>query len=177
MTLYRLPGEGELIRQQENDTSEGVNDRGKSQDSTKRPLKDTTNVQTTDPYGFVSSQHSTTKTTEQLGTTTGTGNGCSAPFQVLWKTISCSPENGTSSDPPPFGKSCYVSKFSPTGNIMALAINRRSAADTQVLFYSPLTDNGLSSPVYQTQDDRKSGRLATVNRFLGLQITVQHMHC
>ena len=83
-----------------------------------------------------------------------------APFSNSWKTISyCSQDHNKSGSKSSLsGQGCYLSRFSPTGNIVALAINHREALDTQVLFMSPLVETGLSSAVYQPKFDRKLGR-------------------
>ena len=83
-----------------------------------------------------------------------------APFGASWKTISyCSQDrNKSGSKSSLSGQGCYLSKFSPTGNIVGLAINHREALDTQVLFMSPLVETGLSSAVYQPKFGRKLGR-------------------
>ena len=83
-----------------------------------------------------------------------------APFGASWKTISyCSHDHNKSGSKSSLsGQGCYLSKFSPAGNVVALAINHREALDTQVLFMSPLVETGLSSAVYQPKFGRKLGR-------------------
>ena len=83
-----------------------------------------------------------------------------APFSASWKTISyCSQDHNKSGSKSSLsGQGCYLSKFSPAGNVVALAINHREALDTQVLFMSPLVETGLSSAVYQPKFGRKLGR-------------------
>lgn len=83
-----------------------------------------------------------------------------APFSASWKTTSyCSQDRNKSGSMSSLsGQGCYLSKFSPTGNIVALAVNHREALDTQVLFMSPLVETGLSSAVYQPKFGRKLGR-------------------
>ena len=83
-----------------------------------------------------------------------------APFDAIWKTMSyCSQDcNKSGSKSSLSGRGCYLSKFSPTGNIVGLAINHEEALDTQVLFVSPLVETGLSSAIYQPKFRRKLGR-------------------
>ena len=83
-----------------------------------------------------------------------------APFDAIWKTMSyCSQNfNKSGSKSSLSGRGCYLSKFSPTGNIVSLAINHEEALDTQVLFVSPLVETGLSNAVYQPKFRRKLGR-------------------
>ena len=86
-------------------------------------------------------------------------SSCNVPFSTDWKTISfCPPENESTSKISLSGRGCYISKFSPTGSVVALAINRREATDTRLLFFSPLVETGLSSPAYQPKVGRKLGR-------------------
>ena len=81
------------------------------------------------------------------------------PFQTFWRSGTCRAEGKDVSQRSSLtGRGSYVSKFSPTGNIMALAMNKELAADTQVLFLSPLTECGLACPVYQFRDKEKAGR-------------------
>lgn len=87
------------------------------------------------------------------------------PFQTSWSTVFYS-----STDPVEVGTSsnslssrltrrgCYVCRLSPTCGITALAINKREASDCSVVFFSPLTDTGLSSPLYPPKKRDKSGR-------------------
>ena len=98
----------------------------------------------------------------------GSEEPCEAPnrgvidtpsFQALWRTGTCCVEGKDADQCSSLtGKGTYVSKFSPTGNVVALAMNRELAADTRVLFLSPLTECGLASPVYQFRDKEKAGR-------------------
>ena len=150
-------------------------------DSRDEPLRDRVNVLETEqvpdsPGPEIESSHShkfeeEPQTGQAPASTTDSGSGHSkeprkvssrditdTPFQVIWRTITCCAEGKDIQHSSLTGRGSYVSKFSPTGNIMALAVNRNLAADTRVLFFSPLTECGLSSPVYQFRDKEKSGR-------------------
>ena len=59
-------------------------------------------------------------------------------------------------------RGCYVVKFSPTGSIAALAVNRREASDTAVVFFSPLVDASVSTPLYLSKAQEKTGRYTKV---------------
>ena len=86
-------------------------------------------------------------------------SSCNVPFSAVWKTVSYCPLMGEStSKSSPSGRGCYISKFSPTGNIVALAINHREAMDTRLLFFDPLVETGLSNSAYQPKVGKKLGR-------------------
>lgn len=86
-------------------------------------------------------------------------SSCNVPFSEVWKTVSyCPPTGKNTSKSSPSGRGCYISKFSPTGNIVALAINHREAMDTRLLFFDPLVETGLSNPAHQPKVGRKLGR-------------------
>ena len=86
------------------------------------------------------------------------------PFQTSWSTVFYTPDdeedkNSNSSSSAPLTKrGCYVCKLSPTGSIAALAVNRKDASNTAVLFFSPLVDAGMSSPLYLSKTKEKTGR-------------------
>lgn len=86
------------------------------------------------------------------------------PFNTSWSTVfysSTDPVKDSSNSAPsapPSRRGCYVCKLSPTGTIAALAINRKEASHTSVVFFSPLVDAGLSSPLYPSKTKDKSGR-------------------
>ena len=128
------------------------------------PLRDRTNdplqltgqtALPTSPLEFGTKQHPPT-----IKNTSPFTSFHDAPFSAIWKTISyCSQDHNKSGSKSSLsGRGCYLSKFSPTGNIVALAINHEEALNTQVLFVSPLVETGLSSPVYQPKFRRKLGR-------------------
>ena len=76
------------------------------------------------------------------------------PFIISWGSVSCQSCAGPSHN----GRGTYIYRLSPMGDLSALAVNERKAKDTRVLFYSPLTQGGLSSRVYPQQKDTQTGR-------------------
>lgn len=87
-------------------------------------------------------------------------SGSDAPFMTQWNSKSCSQDDGNTELSSQIGKGSYVAKFSPTGDVLALAINQNCTSDSQVLFCSLITDGGVSSPIYRNTSVKKSGRLA-----------------
>ena len=93
------------------------------------------------------------------------------PFQTSWNTVFYAPTDPIKDDrttplshsAPPTRRGCYVCRLSPTGTIAALAINRKEACDTSVVFFSPLADTGLPSPVYLSKTKEKSGRYICIH--------------
>ena len=86
------------------------------------------------------------------------------PFQTSWSTVFYSSPNPVEGDvssstsmPPLRRRGCYVCRLSPTCSVAALAINMREASESSVVFFSPLVDAGLSSPLYSSKMN-KSGR-------------------
>lgn len=85
------------------------------------------------------------------------------PFQTSWSTVFYTPNSQEDSSlAQPTKRGCYVCRFSPTGSIAALAINKREAANTAVVFFSSLVSTGLSSPLYPTKMKDKSGRYSAL---------------
>ena len=89
------------------------------------------------------------------------------PFQTTWSTVFYTPDdddhhqtpiNSDSTHPPLAKRGCYVVKLSPTGCIAALAINRKEVSNTAVVFFSPLVDASMSSPLYLSKAKEKTGR-------------------
>ena len=76
------------------------------------------------------------------------------PFNVSWGTVLCQSHTG----PVQNGRGTYVYRLSPSGDLSALAVNKRKAKDTRILFFSPLTQGGLTSTVYSAKEERQSGR-------------------
>ncbi len=130
-----------------------------------RPLRDMTNLTQENPPESFQPLPSTlvSEKTADVPAPTSVSSGCtgiiSAPFTIQWKTKSYSPDNTTDQHLSPTGRGCFVAKLSPTGNVLALAINRSSASDSQILFYSLLTDSGVSSPIHHNISASKIGRL------------------
>ena len=76
------------------------------------------------------------------------------PFIVSWGSVLCSPGTGPSHN----GTGTYVYRLSPMGDLSALVVNQKRARDTRIIFFSPLTQVGVSVHVYPPQDDSKIGR-------------------
>lgn len=76
------------------------------------------------------------------------------PFIVSWGSVSCSPGTG----PIHSGTGTYVYRLSPMGDLSAVVVNQKRARDTRVIFFSPLTQVGVSVCVYPPQDESKIGR-------------------
>ena len=70
------------------------------------------------------------------------------PFNVSWGSVSCQSHIG----PAHIGHRTYVYRLSPSGDILALAVNERNPKNIRVLFFSPLTPGELSSSVYPIGD-------------------------
>lgn len=121
------------------------------------PLSDTTNTRIQIRKG-----HKKQLNPQQFDAFTKPGE---QPFQTSWSTVfysSLNPVEGgnvsSSTSTPPLRRGCYVCRLSPTCSVAALAVNRREASDSSVVFFSPLLDTGLSSPLYSSKMN-KSGRL------------------
>ena len=153
-----LPHATSTLHKTENKTPSG------NLHSSNLPLRDRTNdplqptgqtALPTSPLEFGTKQHLLT-----VKNTSPFTSFHDAPFDAIWKTMSyCSQDcNKSGSKSSLSGRGCYLSKFSPTGNIVGLAINHEEALDTQVLFVSPLVETGLSSAIYQPKFRRKLGR-------------------
>ena len=153
-----LPHATSTLHKTENKTPSG------NLHSSNLPLRDRTNdplqptgqtALPTSPLEFGTKQHLLT-----VKNTSPFTSFHDAPFDAIWKTMSyCSQDcNKSGSKSSLSGRGCYLSKFSPTGNIVGLAINHEEAIDTQVLFVSPLVETGLSSAIYQPKFRRKLGR-------------------
>ena len=94
------------------------------------------------------------------------------PFQTSWSTVFYTPpddnhqshdDNITNSTHAPLAKrGCYVVKLSPTGSVAALAVNRREASDTAVVFFSPLVDAFVSTPLYLSKAKEKTRRYTKI---------------
>ena len=94
------------------------------------------------------------------------------PFQTSWSTVFYTPPDDndqshgddiTNSTRASLTKrGCYVCKLSPTGSIAALAVNRREASDTAVVFFSPLVDASVSTPLYLSKAQEKTGRYTKI---------------
>lgn len=76
------------------------------------------------------------------------------PFDVSWGSVSCQSHVG----PVHNGHGTYVYCLSPSGDVSALAVNEKKAKNTRVLFFSSLTPGELSTTVYPTEEDKKTGR-------------------
>lgn len=153
-----LPHATSTLHKTENKTPSG------NLHSSNLPLRDRTNdplqptgqtALPTSPLEFGTKQHLLT-----VKNTSPFTSFHDAPFDAIWKTMSyCSQDcNKSGSKSSLSGRGCYLSKFSPTGNIVGLAINHEEALDTQVLFVSPLVETGLSNAIYQPKFRRKLGR-------------------
>ncbi len=165
---YATPRESSVRRGGENSQLEAVKEsRGISKESmaseVSQPLRDTTNL--LEENGPASRESSQTfpstlvsESTSPIVPTRGDCAGSNVPFTVQWKARSCSHDNSSGPLSPPLGRGAYVAKFSPTGNVLAFALNQKSASDSQVLFCSLLTDSGLSSLIYNSTNTTKSGR-------------------
>ena len=82
------------------------------------------------------------------------------PFQTSWSTVFYTPDNRVenSSCAPLTKRGSYVCRLSPTGSIAALALNRKEALNTAVVFFSPLVDAAMSTPLYLSKAKEKTGR-------------------
>ena len=89
------------------------------------------------------------------------------PFQTSWSTVFYTPDNNDdhqtpinshSTHPPLAKRGCYVVKLSPTGCIAALVVNRKEALNTAVVFFSPLVNASMSTPLYLSKAKEKTGR-------------------
>ena len=76
------------------------------------------------------------------------------PFRVSWGSIACPP----STCPSHSGISTYVYRLSPTGDLSAVVVNQKKASETRVIFFSPLSQVGISVKVYPQPEEAWSGR-------------------
>lgn len=76
------------------------------------------------------------------------------PFNVSWGSVSSQLHAGPTHN----GRGTYIYRLSPGGELAALAVNTRKAKDSRILFFSPLTEGGLTSPVYTTPVEGQTGR-------------------
>ena len=96
------------------------------------------------------------------------------PFQTSWSTVFYTPPDNNnqshndnniiinSTHASLTKRGCYVVKLSPTGSVAALAVNRREASDTAVVFFSPLVDASVSAPLYLSKAQEKTGRYTKI---------------
>ena len=82
------------------------------------------------------------------------------PIQTSWSTVFYTPDDDVdnSTHTPLSKRGCYVCRLSPTASIAALAVNGKGASNTAVVFFSPLVDAGISSPLYLSKTKDKIGR-------------------
>lgn len=76
------------------------------------------------------------------------------PFSVSWGSVPCSPGTGPTHN----GAGTYVYRLSPMGDLSAVVVNQKKAKETTIVFFSPLTQVGISVNVYPPQDESKTGR-------------------
>ena len=93
------------------------------------------------------------------------------PFQTSWSTVFYDDNHQSHDDnniiinstrAPLTKRGYYVVKLSPTGSVAALAVNRREASDTAVVFFSPLVDASVSAPLYLSKAQEKTGRYTKI---------------
>ena len=82
------------------------------------------------------------------------------PFQTSWSTVFYIPDDRVENSvhAPLAKRGCYVCRLSPTGSTAALALNRKEASNTAVVFFSPLVDAAMSTPLYLSKTKEKTGR-------------------
>ena len=135
--------------------------------SGKTPLRDTTNSHTRIQ---IRKRHEKRPNPQQFDTFTKPEE---QPFQTSWSTVFYSSPNPVEGDvvrstsTPPSRRGCYVCRLSPTCSVAALAINKREASDSSIVFFSPLVDTGLSSLFYSSKMN-KSGRY--VNGYIDVKM-------
>ena len=76
------------------------------------------------------------------------------PFITKWGSVSCSPGTGPAHN----GTGTYVYHLSPVGDLSALVVNQKRATETRIIFFSPLTQVGVSVYVYPPYEGSMAGR-------------------
>ena len=87
-----------------------------------------------------------------------------SPFETSWSTtrhhITFAPLTTSTHSTPLTGRGSYVLRLSPSCSVCALAVNCPKAADTKIVFFSPLAKAELDVQVYPGETQELSGRWA-----------------